>query len=507
MTSLQELRQRKEALQLRLEVAELEPVVAALDAAARQVDLREGFGDLVDRRGYLYDSAQAPASAAAPSLLSDRTAGKDRVLFETEQQLAAIRGAGQALVAMLPPAVNILEVLTNYTIGGGFQYEARPAPGVEPPAQLVKAVQHVVDTFLEMNDWQGDFDREIHARCREDGEALVALKPEGWKTRASVIEAASLSAPRDPRPLEEWLGAGWQPSCWTFGVHTPEGRACEPTGYHVVYDEHGSHWDYFAAEDPALARRAGSGLLEHVKNGRRNVKRGVSEFYAVQQFLEHAEGVLANSAHGARIQAAIAYIVEHAGNVTRSQVSSLVAGQSERQITRATGLGARTTHERSIRPGKVLHTPHGTQYRPAPMGGSNAPNFLLIEQALLRYAGLRWSMPEYMVSGDASNANYSSTLVAESPFVKSREADQRFYASRFRRIMWKAVTLAHDAGFFDRFNLPLATLRGLIRLQVTPPAIATRNALHDARVKEIEHRAGVISTRTWAAETGRTLEE
>ena len=31
-------------------------------------------------------------------------------------------------------------------------------------------------------------------------------------------------------------------------------------------------------------------------------------------------------------------------------------------------------------------------------------------------------MPEYMVSGDASNANYASTLVAESPFVKARQA-------------------------------------------------------------------------------------
>jgi len=505
MTSLEELRQQKEALQLRLEVAELQPLVASLDAAAQQVDLREGFGDLVDRREYLYDGPQQPATTA-PSTIGDRTGGKDRVLFETEQQLAAIRGAGQAMVAMLPPAVNILEVLTNYTIGGGFQYQARTAPGANPPAELAATVQHVVDTFLEINDWQGDLDREVHARCREDGEAFVALKPDGWKTRATLIEAACLTAPDNPRPLEEWLGVGEMASCWAFGVHTASGRPDQPLGYHVAYDDRGSEWDYFAAEDPALARRARSGLLEHVKRGRRNVKRGVSEFYAVKQFLEQAEGVLANSAHGARIQAAIAYIVEHAANVTRSQVSSLVAGQSERQITRATGLGPRTTQERTIRPGKVLHTPQGTQYRAAPMGSSNAPNFLLIEQALLRYAGLRWSMPEYMVSGDASNANYSSTLVAESPFVKSREADQRFFASRFKRIMWKAVAMAHAAGFFNRFGLPFQTLRSLVQLQVTPPAIATRNALHDAKVKEIEHRAGVISTRTWAAETGRTLE-
>ncbi len=505
MTSLEKLRNQKEALQLQLEVAELAPLVASIDAAMRQVDLREGFGDLVDRREYLHDT-EAFHSTAVASFISDRTAGKDRVLFETEQQLAAIRGAGQALVALLPPAVNILEVLTNYTIGGGFQYEARGVAGQDASQPLLEAVQHVIDTFLETNDWQGDLDREVHARCREDGEALVALKPDGWKTRATLIEAACLTAPVDARPLEDWLGLDANASCWAFGVHSPEAAPATPWGYHVVYDEQGAAWDYFAAEDPALARRAGSGLLEHVKRGRRNVKRGVSEFYAVKQFLEQAEGVLSNSAHGARIQAAIAYIVEHAANVTRSQVSSLVAGQSDRQMTRVTGLGARTTHERTIRPGKVLHTPQGTQYRPAPMGSSNAPNFLLIEQALLRYAGLRWSMPEYMVSGDASNANYSSTLVAESPFVKSREADQRFFASRFKRIMWKAVHLAHDAGFFDRFALPFPVLRQQVQIYVTPPAIATRNALQDARVKEIEHRAGVINTRQWAAETGRAVQ-
>ena len=47
-----------------------------------------------------------------------------------------------------------------------------------------------------------------------------------------------------------------------------------------------------------------------------------------------------------------------------------------------------------------------------------------IVQAGLRALGNRWDMPEYMISGDSSNANYASTLVSGAPFVTGIEWEQ-----------------------------------------------------------------------------------
>jgi hypothetical protein len=53
--------------------------------------------------------------------------------------------------------------------------------------------------------------------------------------------------------------------------------------------------------------------------------------------------------------------------------------------------------------------------------------------------------PEY-VFGDASNANYASTLIAESPFVKGIRYWQTFFEFQFKEIYRRVVQAAVDAG-------------------------------------------------------------
>jgi hypothetical protein len=107
-----------------------------------------------------------------------------------------------------------------------------------------------------------------------------------------------------------------------------------------------------------------------------------------------------------------------------------------------------------------------------------------------------------MISGDASNANYASTMVAESPFVKSCEAEQRFYRSRFRRIMWKVIRTAFDAGRFSRWSVDFGALKQLVSVQIQSPAVSVRDQLSEAKTSELEHRNGILSKRTWAAQAG-----
>jgi hypothetical protein len=501
--TIEALREERERLQLEAENAELRAVFNALDHAARTVNLSEGWGDVVDRREYLTDTPGWSAPSGPTSYIDDRTDGKLRPLFNDEAELATIRGVGQTL-AHFPTGVNIIQTLTNYTLGTGCAYKCQPLS--EDAEELAAACQAVLEDFMEDNAWTGDLEREIVERMPEDGEVLLALRPAGWRTKASLIEAACLTEPARARDLEDWLDVAC-PSSWSFGVHCPARDTTHPLGYHVVYDAAGRDFDYFAADDPAIAYKANSGLLEHFKRGKRNVNRGVSELYGVRKFLEHADKLLGNCAQGAQIQAAIAYIIEHAAGTTSSQTSSMVAAAADRRYTQSTANGSRTFQETQIRPGKVVHTSPGTKYHAAPMGSANAPNFVVIEQALLRYAGLRWSMPEYLISGDASNGNFASVLVAEAPFVKGRESDQEFYVSRFRRTMKKVLRIAHAYGRFDRFGVQWEELLRQIWIQITPPEVATRNPLERASVNKIEMDAGVLSAKTWAAESGRDHDE
>jgi hypothetical protein len=55
-------------------------------------------------------------------------------------------------------------------------------------------------------------------------------------------------------------------------------------------------------------------------------------------------------------------------------------------------------------------------------------------------------LPEFLLTSDASNANYASTLVAESPFVKEIESFQQFFGFEFRRLLKHIIQKAVDGG-------------------------------------------------------------
>ena len=92
-----------------------------------------------------------------------------------------------------------------------------------------------------------------------------------------------------------------------------------------------------------------------------------------------------------------------------------MANQADLSVTNAaTG---RTSHFRRYAPGTILDAVAGTDYE-FPAAGIDAARYVTVLQAELRAIASRLVMPEFMLSSDASNANYSSTMVAEGPAVK-----------------------------------------------------------------------------------------
>ncbi len=462
-------------------------------SAARMESILEAWGDLIDPLEYLRDDPDFGYGEPVVSRRGDRAGGANRPFLQNESDLAMMRAAGRLLVETSPAAIGVVRCLGNYVIGSGFSYKAAQRTSDLQAQRAASVAQEVIDEFLDDNDWVGDLERELFLRSRRDGEYFLTLNAdEAGRTHARLIEPEQITEPDNRRALDDWLQIE-EPTSWTLGIHTAESDVERRLGYFVKWNASGTDWDYLPA--------AG---VEHAKlNVDRNIKRGVSDFYAVRQHLEDAEKLLRNTRRGAAVQAAIAFIREHAPGVAPAQISTLRATEAEATYNEPSFNGARRRYIQKYEPGTIIDVGKGQQYKPGPLGASHGPNFIAIEQATLRMAGVRWCMPEYMISGDASNNNHASILEAGAPFTRNAEAEQAFYVRRFQRIIWKVLANAQRAGRFqgvDPKSKHIGELRRLLRVNIEPPSVAVRDRHQETLRRKMLFDAGVLSARTWAAQ-------
>ena len=492
-TRLSELRRQRRCLQLEQEVAQL-AAHREHQQAAHQVELAEAWHhyNFVDPHLWRTDSFGRPLASPSPIPRTPSTT-------ETEPDLAQVRSMARWLSSANCAGVSIQQNLTNYVIGRGFTFTAssRLPRGQTSPA-LLSAVQDVLAEFLDDHDWSGDFDRELFWRWRRDGEFFLALYPTpAGRTRARLIEPEQIAAPPvGQTPRSEFIDHLPHATNFSSGIHTADHDVQLIHGYCLRWEIDGQ-FDYLPAE-----------WMEHAKaNVDRNVKRGLSDFYPAYQWLLRQERLLRNTAEGATIQAAIAFVRQHAAGTTRAAVEQFRTAEADTLLTQRTGLGnLRTQPVQNYESGTILDIPRGLEYHPGPLGAERGPLFVDISQAILRHVGTRWSMPEYMISGDASNANYASSLVAESPFVKAVESLQSSFKTLCQRILWKVLRNAAN-GRLNRFG-PFSRLIPQIDLLIDAPAISTRDPNQETLRRQILHSAGILSPSTWATQEGldHTLE-
>lgn len=492
---------------------------------ARGRPLMEAWGDSVDTRDYINDDPNF--GFPLPNLfsvLSDRQFGKLYPIYQNEQDLMRIRGQAHnlATIGSGGTKMGIMDSLANYVLGKGFSFTAQPRGAKDSGSlPLCAALQRVIDRFLEENQFIGAADREAHHRSREDGEAFLKLRPEhGGSISLHFLECEQITQPAAPRELEDWLGCGTSyPSDWWFGIHTRHRATNKPLGYHVIYDGSLGDFDYLPAGDgdvpPALmvendetGRRIVPHRLQHIKrNVTANAKRGVSDFYWILGDLFREAKIRRNTAEGVALQSAIAWIISSPPGSTQAAIQNIGSNDwfANYQKPVMNG-GTKTQNASRYPPGTILKPSPGMQYEPGPMGSERCPNFMLVAQYILRSIGVRWNMPEYLISGDASNANYASTMVAESPFVKSREADQQFYRAHFAAMIWKVLRIAYDMGQFVSLGASWDSLKALIEIKVDVPAVESRDQLKMAQTQQVQIGLGILSRKTAAVQAGLDYE-
>jgi hypothetical protein len=101
-----------------------------------------------------------------------------------------------------------------------------------------------------------------------------------------------------------------------------------------------------------------------------------------------------------------------------------------------------------------------------------------------------------MLSSDASNANYASTMVAEGPAMRLFARLQAELIEDDLEVMWRVVGNLVSAG-----ALPETALVA-VEIQASPPSLEIRDPQKEAEVNRIEHAAGILSPQTWSRRRG-----
>jgi hypothetical protein len=350
--------------------------------------LLEAFDDLwdnvVDPSEALYDADGSRWIALNSELGPSGTSG---VPFANEQQVAEIRAQCRALAVGNEFAINGHENRISYIVGTGHTYRVTVKRGAATPEPLLRDVQSVLDEFVESNHWHRRQQEMVRRRDR-DGEVFLRFFPAPDGTmRLRFVEPAQVATP--PQRATD-------PSA-SFGIQTAAEDVESVLGYWVD-----GQW-------------VDAARIQHRKaNVDANVKRGLPLYYPVRKNLRRAEKLLRNMSVVAEVQSAIAIIRKHAAG-TRGSVQQFVQGQADASIaSQATG---RTSYFQRYAPGTILDAFAGTEYE-FPAAAIDASRYVTVLQAELRAIASRLVMPEFMLTSDASNANYASTMVAEGPAVK-----------------------------------------------------------------------------------------
>ncbi len=424
------------------------------------------WDSLVDPREAWFDDAEGlawlpVAGAAGGRVAADPTLG--------EAQLTEIRGQCRALAATNEFAINGHENRISYIVGSGHTYRAAPRKGAAVAADVLARVQGTLDEFLERTAW-AHRQQEIVRRLDRDGEAFLRF----FATAAGELELRFV----EPGQVATPARLAGDPSA-SFGI----GVDPRDVERRLVYYVDGQPVD--AAE------------IQHRKLGvDSNVKRGLPLFYPVRKNLRRAEKLLRNMSAVAEIQSAIALVRKHQRR-TRSTVEQFVAGQADHTAVSASG---RTQYSQRIEPGTILDVDAAVDYD-FPAAGIDAGRFVQVLQAELRAIASRLVMPEFMLTSDASNANFASTMVAEGPAIKMFDRLQAEQAQHDLAVMWRVIGQAVAAG-----RLP-ADVRQRVEIQVGRPSLHVRDLLKESEAHRIAFEAGVLSPQTWSQRLGLDYEQ
>jgi capsid protein len=321
--------------------------------------------------------------------------------------------------------------------------------------------------FLLANHWDTGQrkDWEFCVRTWRDGECFVRLfRQPSWPPRIYFV---------DPERIAPDQASGLPGE----GIATEPNNVEMPLGY-LVHQDHGQ------AELVAAER------ILHCKIGvDANVKRGQSLFLPVIDALEKYQSWLDVELIHRKVASSIVLVRKHTG-----QSPASIASFADWSAQQCQPLGKPQVNplcrSARIEPGTLIDAQgYDLQYLSP---DSHFDDASILGRRLLLSVAAGLGLPEFMLSADAANANYSSTLMAEGPAVRHFAAWQAFFIGQWQALFRLVMREAARMGL-----LPEETL-GQLSLRITPPALAVRDRKQEAQADAIYFDRGALSRRELA---------
>lgn len=313
-----------------------------------------------------------------------------------------LRRQARQLVHTNPYARNLLRLLEVYVVGPGLRVTAAStAPDRREPL-LERACEQRWNEFLHANRAHFSW-RETARRAWRDGECFLRLFPQpDWPPTVRYL---------DPEAI---------------GGSTPEtadGILSDPEDVETVR----SYLRRHVVTGEVLEEIPAAEML-HIKVGvDSNEPRGLSILAPVVQPLANFDKWLETELLARKLQASIVLWRKVQGSP--SQVQTFVE-RADREGVTTSG-----TRRDRFRPGSILTTSQGTELeflQPDTNFGDAVPLGRLMLLGIAAGVGV----PEFMLTADASNANFASTMIAEGPAVKLFESEQHFFAQACEPLWW-----------------------------------------------------------------------
>lgn len=408
--------------------------------------------------------------------------GDQTVIYQHEAELDRVRSLARWFSDENCFAANSHNNRINYVVGWGHTYNVVARPNEEVSDDELGRVKETLEEFLRVNRWSPSYvlgSRGASGRhgwgyrqhsnvLRRDRDGEVFLRK--FRAGDGILRVRYVEPEHVRTPSSTHANV-------RFGIQTEPGDEETVVAYWI---------DGQPVEAQEIQHRTREGSARH--------PRGVPIHYAVRKNLVRADKILRNGSTVTEIQTAIGMIRKHL-QATQATVQAFQQG-----LTTARNATNDEPRRQQYKPGSILDASANIEYE-FPGMKIDPGKYVAALQAELRAIASRLTMPEFMLTSDASNSNFASTMVAEGPAVKNFEWLQWDEIASDLELIWDALQFAADSG---RIN---PNLLELIDVTAEPSPVQARNRIEDAQVAQILDGLGWLSPQTGAAQFGLDYEQ
>lgn len=428
----------------------------------------------------------------------DRKQGGSWPRLRTMQDLTMARGLARQATEGNAYGAGFLDRSVDFVVGDGMQptvslkgqkkgatstgvadADGDGEPDVDP---AVERVEDFLEEFRKLNDWgcgEQDREEESYRRSLQDAEILVQFFKGGANTngvcRVRFVDPERIDEPPGMARNERW------------GIRTdPEDVETREAIYLKDLDD-STTGQWYPIDK----------FIFHKEGTPRTVKRGYPAFAIVADALAQCEKIQRNMSEVTAIQAAIAYVRQHAPGTLPAQITNLISSNGDYQTKPKNGI--RGTSDRTVQvqwtdPGQVIDMSDGMNFEAGPASGG-AAGFIAVLQSRLRGICARFGFPEFFTA-DASNNNLASAFIAGGPFERNIKRRQRRFADFQEAVYNKAIEYAVRSGRLSQADVDA------VEVKVECPGVSIANKLEETQIRQIENQAGVLSPQTWMLQAG-----